>query len=85
MKIEKIEQGTIVVSGVDLLDGTPIYDIKPYIPYSDCVSDAMGSFAEDNKNHKLEVVFPEKLLALIPKDKQKDRTFSALPIGLLIE
>ena len=71
VKIEKIEQGKIIVSGVDILDGTPIYDIKPYIPYSDCIEDAVGSFAEENKNHLLEVVFPEELLNLIPKDKQK--------------
>ncbi len=70
VKIEKIEQGKITVSGVDILDGTPIYDIKPYIPYSDCINDAVGSFAEENKNHTLEVSFPEKLLEIIPKDKQ---------------
>lgn len=71
VKIEKIEQGEIVVSGVDILDGTPIYDIKPYIPYSDCIKDAKGSFAEEMKGHSLEVEFPPELLEKIPQEKQR--------------
>lgn len=59
------------VSGIDLLDNTPIYDIKPYIPYADVKLDAKGSYAEDFKDHSLEVDFPEELLSLIPKEKQK--------------
>ncbi len=45
------------VSGVDLLDGTPIYDIKPYLAYTDSHPDATGSYADKNLSHKLEVVF----------------------------
>lgn len=71
VKIEKIEQGEILVSGVDILDGTPIYDIKPYIPYSDCIKDAKGSFAEEMKAHSLEVEFPPELLEKIPQEKQR--------------
>lgn len=71
VKIEKIEQGEILVSGVDILDGTPIYDIKPYIPYSDCIKDAKGSFAEEMKGHSLEVEFPPELLEKIPQEKQR--------------
>lgn len=71
VKIEKIEQGKITVSGVDILDKTPIYDIKPYIPYSDNIPKALGSFAEEMKNHSLEVDFPQKLLQTIPEEKQK--------------
>ena len=70
VKIEKIGQGEITVSGVDMLNGTPIYDIKPYIPYSDSIPDACGSFAENEKNHFLEVEFPRELLKLIPEEKQ---------------
>jgi len=70
VKIEKIGQGEITVSGVDMLDGTPIYDIKPYIPYSDSIPDARGSFAESEKNHFLEIEFPCELLKLIPEEKQ---------------
>lgn len=71
VKIENIQQGKIIVSGIDLLDGTPIYDIKPYIPYSDCIKEAKGSFAEDKKHHSLQVEFPLELLEKIPKEKQK--------------
>lgn len=71
VKIEKIERGKITVSGVDILDGTPIYDIKPYIPYSDCIKAAKGSFAEEMKGHSLEVEFPPELLEKIPQEKQR--------------
>lgn len=71
VKLEKIGQGEIAVSGVDILDGTPIYDIKPYIPYSDCVPDACGSFAENEKNHSLQVDFSPELLEIIPEEKRK--------------
>lgn len=70
VKLERVESGSLIVSGVDLLNDTPIYDIKPYIPYSDCVLDACGSFAEINKNHALEVDFALEFLNILPKDKQ---------------
>ncbi len=60
----------LVVSGADLVNMTPIYDIKPYIPYSDCHPDARGSYAEIHSGHFLKVDFPEELLLKIPKDKQ---------------
>lgn len=71
VKIEKIEKGEITVSGVDMLDGTPIYDIKPYIPYSDSVPEALGSFAEENKEHFLTVEIRDELLQIIPEEKRK--------------
>lgn len=71
VKIEKVSNGEIVVSGVDILDGTPVYDIKPYIPYSDSLPDACGSFAEEMKDHSLQVEFPENLLNEIPEEKRK--------------
>ena len=71
VKIEKIEQGSITVSGVDILDGTPIYDIKPYIPYSDSISEAQGSYAEEEKEHSLTVEIPDELLKILPQDKQQ--------------
>ncbi len=71
VKVEKIENGEITVSGVDILDGTPIYDIKPYIPYCDAIFDAQGSFAEENKEHHLEVEICEELLNEIPQEKRQ--------------
>ncbi len=69
--IEETEEGMVLhVSGVDLLSGTPIYDIKPYLPFSDSHPDAVGGYADEVKELQLEVVFPETLLAKIPKEKQ---------------
>lgn len=60
----------LVVSGADLLDQTPIYDIKPYLPHSDCHPDAIGGFADDFTNYHLTVDCPDALLSLLPEDKR---------------
>lgn len=61
----------LAVAGADLMDGTPIYDVKPYLPFTDSRPDAVGGFAEDVQDHALEVEFPEPLLARIPPDKRQ--------------
>ena len=59
-------EGTVLyVKGADMLDGTPIYDIKPYIPYTDSHPDARGGFADEVFDYKIEVDFPEELLSKI--------------------
>ena len=63
VKILGLEQtqdlGTVIhVAGADLMDGTPIFDIKPYIPYSDCHADATGGFTDTAEDFRLQVVFP---------------------------
>ena len=64
------ENGIVLtVSGADMKSGTVIYDIKPYIPYADRVEGASGSFAEEHKGDRLNVVFPEELKKLIPESK----------------
>lgn len=73
VKLEEIrldeEKGPVlVVSGADILDGTPIYDIKPYLPYTDAHPDAVGGFGEQHKQDGIEVVFPEELLQQLPKE-----------------
>ena len=70
--IEQTEShGTVLhVGGADLMDGTPIFDIKPYIPYSDCHSDALGGFTDTAKDFLLDVRFPESLLHKLPENKQ---------------
>ena len=71
VKLLKIENDTeLIVSGADLLDGTPIYDIKPYLPSSDCHTDAIGGFADIHNDYKLMVNFPTELLNLIAVEKQ---------------
>ena len=76
VKLEGIEYhpqlGPVLhVSGADLMDGTPIYDIKPYLPYTDSRPDATGGFASDVFDHALEVDFPDELLVMIPDEKHE--------------
>ena len=61
---------TMTVLGADMMDGTPIYDIKPYLPYADSIPGAQGGFAQNAPAAALAVEFPEKLLKLIPPEKQ---------------
>ena len=69
---ETVEFGTVIhVGGADLMDGTPIFDIKPYIPYADCKPDATGGFKDTAGDFLLQVVFPEELLAMLPQEKQQ--------------
>lgn len=60
----------LVVAGVDLMDGTPIYDIKPYLPYVDAHPDALGGFGDRVKEHALEVADPGSLLERLPEEKR---------------
>ena len=71
--VEKTKNGTVLkVSGADLMDGTPIYDIKPYLPYTDCHTDATGGFSSASLYYALEVDFPEELKnKLTPKDAEE--------------
>ena len=61
----------LLVGGADLMDGTPIYDIKPYLPHADCHPEATGGFSSDKVDYALEVVFPEALEACIAPDKRE--------------
>lgn len=77
VKLERVEideqLGPVLhVSGIDMLDGTPIYDIKPYLPYSDCHTDAVGGFGSEVKEHKLKVVFPEEYLNVFPECEREN-------------
>ena len=70
-KIEYTNDGVIItVLGLDLLDGTPVYDIKPYLPFTDCHTDAVGGYADKVKDYRLKVVFPENLIKYIPDNLQ---------------
>lgn len=75
VKLERFEMhpefGPVLhVLGADLMDGTPIYDIKPYVPHADCRPEATGGFSTPVKDYALEVVFPEEWLAYIPEEKR---------------
>ena len=65
------EHGTVLhVGGADLMDGTPIFDIKPYIPYGDCHPEATGGFTDKAGQFLLQVEFPPVLLEKLPEDKR---------------
>ena len=65
------EGPVLVVSGADLMDGTPILDIKPYLPYGDCHPEASAGFAGPDGGGLLEVSCPEALLERLPPDKRE--------------
>ncbi|MCI9657709.1 MAG: tRNA (N6-threonylcarbamoyladenosine(37)-N6)-methyltransferase TrmO [Lachnospiraceae bacterium] len=76
VRLERIEitekfGPVLYVAGVDLLDKTPIYDIKPYIPMSDCHPEALEGYTKETRQHRLSVDFPKELLALFPEEKQR--------------
>lgn len=76
VKLEKIEvdpeMGPVLrVSGADLMDGTPIFDIKPYIPYADCQPQATGGFTSTVERRLLQVECPEHLLELVREDRRQ--------------
>lgn len=75
LKLDSVEisdtKGVVLhVSGADLLDGTPIYDIKPYLPYADSIPDAIGGFTENLGERRLEVDFPHELYQKISENKR---------------
>ena len=64
------EYGTVLhISGADLMDGTPIYDIKPYLPFTDSHPDAKGSFADEKFSYSLNVLMEDGIKEKIPEDK----------------
>ena len=73
LDVEHTEKyGTVLhVGGADLMDGTPIFDIKPYIPYSDSKPDASGGFTDQAADFLLTVDFPEELLGKLPEQKRE--------------
>ena len=69
-KAREIDGTDLYVSGIDMVDNTPIYDIKPYLPHIDAIPDALGGFAVEENGDRLNVEFPDELLALIPESKR---------------
>ena len=74
--LERVETGgaagpVLWVRGADLVDGTPIYDVKPYLPFTESHPEARGGFAEPLADRRLQVVIPEPLLAHIPAERRQ--------------
>lgn len=71
-RVEKKETGVaLIVSGADLLDGTPILDIKPYLPFADCIEGATAGYAGERENYHLRVACDNALLEKLPEEKRK--------------
>lgn len=69
---ETAEHGFVLhVGGADLMDGTPIFDIKPYVPYADAHPEAVGGFTDTADAFLLDVAFPDALLAILPAEKRQ--------------
>ena len=76
VKLEGVELSSpdgpvLYVSGADLMDGTPIFDVKPYVPYADCRPDAVGGFAGEAPENRLAVDIPPALLERIPENRRE--------------
>ena len=70
VELAGVENGELIVRGADLLDGTPIFDIKPYLPYVDAHPDARGGFTDTTKEYALQVECPDTLLCKVPEEKR---------------
>lgn len=75
VKLEKItyeESGPVLhVLGADLMNGTPVYDIKPYVAYSDSIPDAVGGFSEKVKDYRVKVEIAREWMEQIPAEQQE--------------
>lgn len=73
VRVEKTPRygATLIVAGADLMDGTPIFDVKPYVPYTDCRPEALGGYTEEVGDFLLQVHFPERLLRLLPENRRE--------------
>lgn len=66
VRLLRVENGELLVAGADLMDGTPIYDIKPYLPYVDSIPEATDGFTARTKDHRLQVDFADGAAAKVP-------------------
>ncbi len=74
VKLVSVDGFSITVTGADLMNGTPIYDIKPYLPYADSVPDASNGWSLAEHKGRLAVEFPMELSEIIPADKRQGLT-----------
>ena len=75
LKLEKVEyeepdSPVLYVSGIDMMNGTPVFDIKPYIPVTDCKTDASDGFTQYTKDYSLQVQFFDEMLMKLPENKR---------------
>lgn len=76
VKIEKIDlecenAPEIIVSGIDMMNGTPIFDIKPYIPVADLKQDATEGYTAQTRTYEIDVKYDDEILSIIPEEKRQ--------------
>lgn len=72
LAVEDSPEGKVlIVAGADMMDGTPVYDIKPYLPYVDSIPEAAGGFTEEKSAYHLAVDFPQELLTQVPQEQRE--------------
>ena len=71
-RVEQLENGApvLVVTGADMMDGTPVFDIKPYVPFADSHPEARGGFTDRTKEYELTVEIPEEFLKILPEERR---------------
>lgn len=76
VRLLKVDEGELIVSGADVLDGTPVYDIKPYLSFSDSHPDALNGFADDTADYRLQLANGDLLAARgVPESVARDITY----------
>lgn len=70
ISLDEDDSPVLYVSGIDMMNGTPVYDIKPYVPVADCIPEATDGFTSVTKDYSIGVEFPEKLLNILPEEKR---------------
>lgn len=71
VKLESIDGFVLTVTGADIMNGSPIYDIKPYLPYADSIPDASNGWSLSERGGLLKVEFPEELMKIVPEEKRR--------------
>ena len=76
VKLENIDYDcpdapVLYVSGIDMMNGTPVFDVKPYVPVADCKTDATDGFTQYTKDYSLDVNFSDELLCILPEEKRE--------------
>lgn len=71
ISFDEADSPVLYVSGIDMMNETPVYDVKPYIPVADCIPEATEGFTSLTKDYSLEVDFPDELMDILPENKRK--------------
>ena len=83
VKLERIQDGYIYISGIDIVDGTPVLDVKPYLSYVESIPDAVSGWVQKKVDSDIQVYFPTKLEDKISIIQKKHPSFKDLVVSTL--